>query len=60
MKYEIGDLVWLHGKGWWKHPLLVIGIIGDHQHVQVMSINNNSLMMTFVPQQLHRQPKEIK
>jgi len=60
MKHEIGDLVWLHGKGWCSHPLLVIGIIGDYRHIQVMSTNNNKLTMTFIPQQLHRQPKEIK
>ena len=57
-RYEIGDLVWLRGKGWCTHPLLVIGILGDYRHIQVMSTNDNSLMMTFVPQNLHRQPQE--
>jgi hypothetical protein len=59
-RYEIGDLVWLHGKGWCTEPLLVVGIFGDYEHIKVMSIINNSLLMTFAPQALHRQPMENK
>jgi hypothetical protein len=58
MKYQIGDLVWLHGKGWCTHPLLVIGILGDYKHIKVMSTKDNSFTMTFVPQNLHTQPRE--
>lgn len=60
MKHQIGDLVWLHGKGWCPHPLLVIGIIGNYEHIQVMSTVDNDLIMTFVPQNLHTQPLETK
>jgi len=60
MKHQIGDLVWLHGKGWCSHPLLVVGILGDYKHIKVMSINDNSLLMTFPPQMLFTQPKENK
>jgi len=58
MKHQIGDLVWLHGKGWCTHPLLVVGIFGDYKHIQVMSTKDNGLIMTFVPQNLHTQPRE--
>lgn len=58
MKYEIGDLVWLRGKGWCTHPLLVVAIIGDHEHIEVMSTKDNSRIMSFVPQSLHTQPQE--
>ena len=57
-RYEIGDLVWLHGKGWCTHPLLVVGIIGDYEHIEVMSTKDNGWIMTFVPQMLFTQPKE--
>jgi hypothetical protein len=58
MKYEIGDLVWLHSEGWGNHPLLVIGILGDQEHIQVMSTKDNGWVMTFVPYSLHTQPLE--
>ena len=57
-KHEIGDLVWLHGKGRDTHPLLVVGIVGNHAHIQVMSMKNDKYIWTFVPQQLHTRPQE--
>ena len=57
-KHEIGDLVWLHGKGWDTHPLLVVGIIGEQGQIQVMSMKNDKYIWTFVPQQLHTRPQE--
>ena len=60
MKHQIGDLVWLDGKGWCTHPLLVVGIIGDHKHIKVMSTQDSSWILTFVPEMLFTQPKENK
>ena len=60
MKHQIGDLVWLHGKGWCTHPLLVVGIIGDYKHIKVMSTQDTDWIMTFVPEMLFTQPKETK
>jgi hypothetical protein len=60
MKYQIGDLVWLHGKGWCTHPLLVVGILGDYKNIKVMSTHDSDWIMTFPPQMLFTQPKENK
>ena len=57
-KHQIGDLVWLHGKGWNRHPLLVVSIIGDYEHIEVFWAKNPKIQMTFIPQQLHTHPKE--
>ena len=57
MKHQIGDLVWLRGKGWDTHPLVVVGIIGENAHIQVMSMKNDHIW-TFTPQQLHTHPQE--
>ena len=57
-KHEIGDLVWLHGKGWDEHPLLVLDIIGEYDHVKVMSMRNDRYIWFFTPSQLHPNPKE--
>ena len=57
-KHEVGNIVWLHGNGWDTHPLLVVGIIGDYEHVQVMSMKNDKYIWTFTPQQLHTHPQE--
>ena len=56
-KHQVGEMVWLHGKGWDTHPLLVVGIIGEHAHIQVRS-TKNGCDWTFTPQQLHSQPQE--
>jgi len=58
IKHQIGDLVWLHGKGWDTHPLLVLEIIGEYDHVKVMSMRNDKYIWTFTPSQLHRNPQE--
>jgi len=58
MKHEVGDIVWLQGNGWDTHPLLVVGIIGDHEHIQVMSMENNKYIWTFPPITLHTRPQE--
>ena len=55
--HQIGEIVWLHGKGWDTHPLLVVGIIGENAHIQVMSMKNEYIW-TFTPQQLHPHPQE--
>lgn len=57
-KHEIGDIVWLHGKGWDEHPLIVLDIVGDHDHVKVMSMRNDKYIWFFTPCQLHHRPKE--
>ena len=57
-KHKIGDLVWLHGKGWDTHPLLVLEIIGDHDHIKVMSMRNDKYIWFFTPSQLHTHPQE--
>lgn len=49
--------MWLHGKGWDTHPLLVVGIIGENAHIQVMSMKNEYIW-TFTSQQLHPHPQE--
>ena len=57
-KYQVGDLVWLHdGKGWDEHPLLVIGIIGDHENIKVMSTRNDKYVWFYPPCKLHNHPK---
>ena len=56
-KHQVGDIVWLHGNGWDTHPLIVVGIIGDHAHIQVRSLKNG-YDWTFTPQQLNTRPQE--
>jgi hypothetical protein len=56
--HEIGHIVWLHGKGWDTHPLLVLDIIGDYEHIKVMSMKNSKYIWHFTPQSLHTQPQE--
>jgi len=57
-KHEIGDIVWLHGRGWDDHPLLVLEIIGDHDHLKVMSMRNNKHIWFYPPSSLYPHPKE--
>jgi hypothetical protein len=55
--HEIGHIVWLHGKGWDAHPLLVLDIIGDYEHIKVMSMKNSKYIWYFAPQSLHTRPQ---
>ena len=53
--YQIGDLVWLHGGGWWNHPLIVVGYVD--KYVEVFWNKTNSTL-SFPESMLHTQPQE--
>ena len=56
-KHEIGDIVWLHGKGWDTHPLIVVGIIGEYEHIVIRS-TQKGYDLTFPPSFLYPHPQE--
>ena len=53
--YQIGALVWLHGGGWWNHPLIVVGYVDNY--VEVFWYKTNSTL-SFPESMLHSQPQE--
>ena len=57
-RHQVGDIVWLHGNGWVSHPLIVVKIIGDYEHIEVFWSKNPSFQMTFSPSSLHTHPQE--
>ena len=59
-KYQVGDLVWVHDSWRADHPLLVLEIIGNHDHIKVMSMRNNKHVWFYPPSSLHPHPKGAK
>jgi hypothetical protein len=54
-KYQIGDLVWLHGGGWSNIPLIVVGYV--NKHVEVFWHTGNSTL-SFPEDMLRSKPQE--
>ena len=54
-KYQIGDLVWLHGGGWCNHPLIVVGYVDKYVEVFWQKTN---CTLSFPESMLHSQPQE--